>query len=374
VTFGADFSSDTQRFIRIFFNNYGTFGEYKDFTLNMTNPFTYIDYGNVNEDEFPDILVLSNQFQFWGILYNDGAGNLSEPEYYDVTGDLPHRMTSYDFDGNGREDVVITGQNTRIYYSKPEGFETVLLETNYPKKEVYLVDFDNDGDMDIITFGCFWGYTYATFFENTGNQTFVSHTDFIFQNITSGNAVADFNNDSLPDILFYSDSNNEFLLFYNKGNFQMGSMIDFYPVTLISKYIVCADFDGNGYQDIAYATNGYVEILFNDGEGNFQNDPVVGLTDKSKPPDNISISPNPFHDHTTLAITLHETGIAEVSVYDIPGRKIKCITHQQMKGGETYRFTWDGTGANQQKCRPGIYLVSLEVNGKQRQTGRVIIN
>ncbi len=378
VTFGADFSSGTQRFIRIFYNNNGYFSEYKDFTLNTTNTFTYISYGNVNDDEYPDILVLSNQYQFWGILYNDGEGNLSEPEYYDVIGDLPHKMACADFDGNGRDDVVITGQNTRIYYSKPEGFEAVVLEKNYPKDEVYLVDFDHDGEQDIITFGCFWGYTYSTFFENTGNQTFSSHTDFSFQIITSGNTIADFNNDSLPDVLFYTDSDKELLLFYNTGNFKLGQMNEFYPVSLSFAHFSCYDFDGNGYQDIGFAADyfydqSYVTFLFNDGAGNFQNDPVVGLTEKNKQLNIFSISPNPFHDHTTVTITLPETGRAEVIVYDPAGRKIKCITHQQLKGGETCRFTWDGTGADQQKCRPGIYLASLVINGKQRQTVKVII-
>jgi len=383
VTFGADFSAGTQRFVRIFSNNNGSFSEYKDFSLNTTSTFTYIAYGNVNEDDSPDILVLSNQNQFWGILYNDGAGNLSEPQYYDVTGDLPYKMACSDLDGNGREDVVITGQNTRIYYSKPEGFEAALLEANYPKDEVYLVDFDHDGDKDIITFGCFWGYTYATFFENTGNQTFVNHTDFLFQNITSGNALADFNNDSLPDVLFYSDLNKNMLLFYNKGNFQMSevNVITIDTNYFAGTYFSCADYDGNGWQDIAFAVNyvltyhSEVIFLFNDGQGNFLENPVVGSHEiQTENNINFYIFPNPFHDHTTISITLAETGTAEVSIYDLSGRKILCLTYQQLKGGENYRFTWDGTGADKQKCRPGIYLASLVVNGKQRQTVKVIVN
>ena len=337
--------------------------------------------GDINCDGYFDIIVCSNQNQFWGILYNDGAGNFSESEYYNVTGYWPMDIACADLDSNGREDVVITGQNTEIYYSNPDGFEVVLIETNYPKSEVYLVDFDNDGDNDIITFGC-WGYSYSTLFENTGKQTFISHTDFLFQNITSGNDVADFNNDSLPDVLFYSDSYEELLLFYNKGNFQMGeeNVIDINTNYFAFAYFSCADYDGNGWQDIAFASNqasyiSLVTVLFNDGQGNFQENPVVGeITIQTENDNNFYIFPNPFHDHTTVVITLPETGIAKVTVYDPAGREIKCLTHQQLKGEETYRFIWDGTGADHQKCRPGIYLASLVVNEKLRQTNKVIIN
>lgn len=83
--------------------------------------------------------------------------------------------------------------------------------------------------------------------------------------------------------------------------------------------------------------------------------------------------PNPFTDQTTITITLPETGMVKVSIYDLPGREIKCLTHQQLKGGETCRFTWDGTGSDEQKCRPGIYLASLVIKGKQMQTVKVIV-
>jgi len=356
---------------------------YSIILIPVENGFSDFDLGDANADGYSDIIIFSNQNQFWGILYNDGTGNFIEPEYYNVTGYWPMDLACADLDSNGREDVVITGQNTEIYFSKPDGFEAVLIETNYPKGDVYLVDFDNDGDKDIITFGCFWGYTYATFFENAGNQTFVSHTDFIFQNITSGNAVADFNNDSLPDILFYSDSNEELLLFYNKGNFQMSevNVITIDTNYFAGTYFSCADYDGNGWQDIAFAVNyvltyhSEVIFLFNDGQGNFLENPVVGSHEiQTENNINFYIFPNPIHDHATISITLAETGTAEVSIYELSGRKILCLTHQQLKGGETYRFTtWDGTGTDHQKCRPGIYLASLVVNGKQRQTIKVII-
>lgn len=149
------------------------------------------------------------------------------------------------------------------------------------------------------------------------------------------------------------------------------------PVFWTLHSLACADFDGNGFQDIALtqssSQSAIVVTLFNDGHGNFQENPIVGLCEKQPFDEQIYINPNPFHNETTLSISLHTTNYADISIYDIQGCLIKCISHQTMKGGIEYNFMWDATDNIHQRCSPGMYFVSLTINGKVHQTKKVII-
>lgn len=191
VSYGTyDSLGVVKRVVCVHYNFNGDFSQYKYFHLNTDAKISTLNYGDVNGDLFLDILIISNIDRLWGILYNDGQGNLSQPEYHNVTDFYPLQFACADLDGNGRDDVMITGQNTEIYYSFPEGFDTLRIETNSLKGDVYPVDFDHDGDIDIITFGC-WGFTYSSFFNHTGFQTFEKSTDFYFEGNTGCNVLVD---------------------------------------------------------------------------------------------------------------------------------------------------------------------------------------
>lgn len=67
--------------------------------------------------------------------------------------------------------------------------------------------------------------------------------------------------------------------------------------------------------------------------------------------------PNPFNNLTTIFYSLENEGLADLSVYDISGRKIQTIIHESHPSG-THRAVFDGSGISS-----GVYFYVLRVNG-----------
>ncbi len=206
-----------------------------------------------------------------------------------------------------------------------------------------IADFDNDGDNDIITFADAYVMSFVYMFENQGNNTFNVTNSFNIYEGCSNFIVTDFNNDSLPDALFATyNTEGEYLLYYNLGNFQMGDSmyinIDNYNVSW--KNMCCADMDGNLYTDIIITRMVFdttiapsiVEILFNDGHGNFVLNPLTSTHDiQLKDKISFNCYPNPFSTNTTFEFTINQTSHIEISIYSLQGKLVKSLTNKKWK-------------------------------------------
>lgn len=69
-------------------------------------------------------------------------------------------------------------------------------------------------------------------------------------------------------------------------------------------------------------------------------------------------APNPFTNQTVIEYSLAEPGEVRVDVFDVSGRLITTLVHEQKQTG-TYRVIFDGAGLSS-----GIYLYRLQVNQK----------
>ncbi len=341
------------------------------------------DIGDVDNNGYIDVVFISNQDRYWGIIYNQGDGSFTAPEYYDL--DYPPiDIACDDLNGDGLYDLVITGSSSEIYFSTPTGFEMQSLQ--YNSAWVNIADFDNDTDMDIITISDAYAMSFVHLYENLGNNIFDTVNNFNINEGCAGFSIADFNNDSLQDILFTSYFNNGgYLLYYNHGNFQFGEPqyidLDYYMEGWRSTY--CADMDGNSYVDIivtrrsvdtAYIPS-ILEILFNDGQGNFVDDPLTTINNEliTKAETKFINYPNPFKTETTFEFTIEQTSHIEISVFNLQGKLIKSLTNKTMKGGE-YQIKWGGLNNAGQDCKPGPYIAYLKVNGSSIQSIKLIIN
>ncbi|MBI9039580.1 MAG: T9SS type A sorting domain-containing protein [Bacteroidales bacterium] len=341
----------------------------------------YYTIGDVNFDSYTDILFASNNGQFWGILYNDGTGNFSEPEYYDLSFQ-PVNISCGDLNNDGREDIVITGQNTEVYFSYPDGFQLSILSTDFIGNNE-ICDFNNDGLNDILASYPLYPFDYTKLkhYENAGNNTFINYEPFIFQPLCNGYfEISDFNNDSMPDILFNAMNNTNLIIFYNLGDFQL-SEPQFIPLINYGESYRkshCADFDGNGYNDIV-TIRGWgaplpanVNIFFNDGKGNFVEDPVgiIETPNLQLPTPNLHCYPNPFSEYLNFKFSIIKQNSVDLSVYDINGKHIKTITNKIYSPGK-YKLKWNGKFKNGKEVKPDAYLIRLK-NGNHIQTVRVI--
>ncbi|MCD4665058.1 MAG: VCBS repeat-containing protein, partial [Bacteroidales bacterium] len=285
----------------------------------MTYGISGNNIGDINGDSFKDIVIYSNDNQFWGVLYNDATGNFSSPWYYNVQDYYPSDIACADLNGDGREDIVVVGQKTEVYFSYSNGFQLLTLETNDFKGEVHINDLDMDGKNDISTFVSLYivNYSLLKFYKNIGSNNFIVADSVLFQPACNGSfEVADFNNDSLPDFLFHNLANTDLIIYYNEGNFTL-SYPQYIPMAdygEVSRYSACADYDGNGFNDIAtirylHAPIINLNILFNDGNGNFQENPITDVEipipyvrEKNQIP-NLVCYPNPFTTETTISFT-----------------------------------------------------------------------
>jgi hypothetical protein len=338
--------------------------------------------GKLNNDDYVDIVFISNLGQFWGILYNDGTGNFSAPQYHDVSDYYPSDIACADLNDDGRDDIVIGGK-TEIFFSYENGFQSLYFNTI--TSNIKTVDFDNDGDIDII--GAHQpmptNYYLITLIENLGGENFIILPFYIFQPVCFGLTVSDFNNDSLPELLFHTQDMQNLLIFYNKGNFEL-SEPQFIPMTdygEASRRSACADLDGNGFNDIAtirylHAPIINLNILFNDGNGNFVDDPITGI-EAQNPPDvrqnqNLLCFPNPMKNETTFEIEIKETARVELTVYNLQGKPIINLVNNKLEGG-IHKIKWDGVGQDHHICNPGPYFAYLAVNGKIHQIIKLLI-
>ena len=378
ISFYSDFSSgDPERFIRVLYNDNGSFTEYSDFNLNSSSTFTNVNYGDFNGDSFDDIAVIINNDFLWGILYNDGTGNFSIPEYFDLTFP-PIDIACSDLNDDNRADVVISGSNTEIYFSTETGFQQMVLTTTL-SHDVLISDFDNDGDNDVITHTTLGYPNHRVYlFENIGNNQFIEHDYFPFTPFCSYAQMADFNNDSLPDMVFTGFDNEGLYIYSNIGNFQLefDQFIQVDEDALLHK-LTCADFDNNNFNDIALI-KGYLgfgpsvlELFFNNGMGGFQENPVTKINNqKSKITNPIICYPNPFNVKTTIEININRKEFTNIEIYDLKGNLIKTFINNTLQPG-IYKFIWDGKDEKRKEVNKGLYLIRLKA-GRKIFTQRVV--
>ncbi len=344
----------------------------------MTYGISGDNIGDVNGDGFIDIIIYSSNDQFWGIMYNDGQGNFFQPEYHYVTDYFPRSITCDDLNGDNRDDILVCGQSTEVYFSHPDGFQSLMLETD---GSMYgsIIDFDLDGDNDILT--CVGipivNITSLVINENQGNNTFLRHEEFYFRPSSQNFFVTDFNNDSLADILFQLADHSGYIIYYNQGNFQLAdSQFVALPPSNpqeARRNCYCADMDGNGYNDIITLKTLHaplpdnLSILFNDGNGNFVENPVTGIPHiENTPLHELKCYPNPAADFAAFDYTLpNEETNAVLVISNSQGVIVETLNLNGNKGQKL----WDTRSISS-----GSYIYTLKVAGFTKSGKLVIAN
>ena len=343
-------------------------------------PMQYGNYdfttGNMNNDTLHDIVFITFENNYLGTMINDGTGKFNEPEYFNTIDFEPLTINCADFDNNGLDDVVFTGVYAEVYFNYGDHFEKLELENGTGRTNTHIVDFDGDGDLDIVAYTCFWGYSFVSVQENIDGQSFELREVLNFEELTNEFAASDFNNDGLPDAAFHLMDNSGLIVYFNQGDFVLDK-----PVFIDSEtgdgggcVMNCADFDNNGFNDVAYCRNlsdsSIVNILYNDGNGGFNENPVTSVFDnktKASHKYNFACVPNPIRSYANFSFDLPLNVKVKVKIFDLQGMLMATIPVD-----EAGQAAWHLIGKGARKIRPGAYVAALVADGVPVESIKII--
>ena len=384
----------SKNYVRIWYNDgEGNFDYYEDYDLFASDPVSELSFGDADGDGLTDIFVRINYMsstQQWGVLYNYGNRRFSKPVYRTYPNSCVNDIEIGDLNNDKKDDVVVTtgGKGDMfIYYSTGRNFREYCLPDVW-YCYIRIVDFDGDGLKDIATIIAFpppLNYIMLLgICVNQGNEEFeplYSMEESVLCQYVGGDndlKMEDMNNDGLPDwvfnIEFYQEDGtiaNEVSgvrILYNLGDFQFTDPEDYHYVQLkyykeYERRIHIADFNGDGYKDIATARRtfllypNYVDILYNDGNGNFIENPL----NVEENDDKLEVSdcyPNPGRGEMNIRTVISE---GRIEVYDILGK----VVYKQDITEEVTKIPTEGWAK-------GMYLWRVYSEGKEAESGKWI--
>ncbi|MCF8259917.1 MAG: T9SS type A sorting domain-containing protein [Melioribacteraceae bacterium] len=174
--------------------------------------------------------------------------------------------------------------------------------------------------------------------------------------VSSNYVVGAFINDEIRGVaepVILNNSPYFFIMIYD--SVQAGSSVEF-------KFI---DVRTEELKKLAEQVNFESDIIL----GNISNpfvftDIVLGIWDEGFIPEEFSLSqnyPNPFNPETTIEFGLPESGLVEISVFNILGEKIIDILKHEMNPGY-YKTNWDSKDRFGYSIPSGIYFYRINVN------------
>lgn len=189
-------------------------------------------------------------------------------------------MAHGDFNGDGREDVIInqqstsgTGGATYIVLSNGDGtFDAPRQLTTPAGQQIVVGDFNGDGKMDYAALDA----------QAQQVNIWIGHGDGTFTNTSAlgtpyapiAIAAADMNHDDVTDVVVAAGVNGSFnLQVWMMNNYGTGqSATSVTSGVIVPTFIASGDFDGDGKPDIAVVDQGsgptQVQVWFGDGKGN----------------------------------------------------------------------------------------------------------
>ncbi len=266
-----------------------------------------VAFADVDGDGDQDAIMSGRTAVTGGNLLTELFINEGQGEYGSSSGNFEPvddgSISFADVDGDGDQDVLITGSLKSILYING-GMGDFTQDTNNSFVGVTLsasdfADVDGDGDQDVLIIGRsqdFGGVVRSTIlYTNDGSGVFTQKQNTPFPDFDEGTVdFADIDGDGDPDLLLtgFIGSNTERTILYTNdgsGNFTEKMGTPFGQVSFSA--VAFADVDNDGDLDVLITGNGpqgmfsRISTLYaNDGSGNFtevMNTPFDGVIDGS---------------------------------------------------------------------------------------------
>ena len=240
-----------------------------------------IALADVNKDNRPDIIAVSQDTDEVNVILNDGFGGFnSAPNPFNV-GTSPVAVATGDFDQDGNVDLVtvnIDSNTVTILFGDSTGAFNAGRQdpgVNASPVGVAVADYNNDGKPDLAVLNDNSVYLLIS----NGDRTFSPGSPATINTRSIGGTAITtgfFNGDSFPDLAISNIDSDNVSVFLGNGNgtFKAASLQN---VGSGPDGIVTGDWNGDSKTDIAAVDSTEiadvnVSLLFGNGDGTFQND------------------------------------------------------------------------------------------------------
>ncbi|MBN2018056.1 MAG: lamin tail domain-containing protein [Candidatus Cloacimonetes bacterium] len=88
---------------------------------------------------------------------------------------------------------------------------------------------------------------------------------------------------------------------------------------------------------------------------------------------NVSADPSPFSQSTRISFALTQSGMVDLSIYNVKGELVKTYSTTAVTADEIVEFEWNGKDDAGKILSNGVYLYAVKVNGKDYATKRMIL-
>jgi len=255
-----------------------------------------IEIGDVNNDGVMDLITSGAEGGGPGevsIFIGDGDGTFTFRETFTAHTVFTFASELADFNSDGNLDLVVVGDSgpgeARIYLGDGTGsfsLESTVTAEAQTTTGVAVGDFNGDGVPDFITRGADGGGTgQSNVFLGNGDGTF--NLADTFSTTSSANLtieVADFNNDGNLDMVTGGliGGVGSTMMFFGNGDGTFSQQASFTSNNDTTTMVDVGDFDGDGNLDIAtfgsHDGASDAAIFLGDGEGGFTKQTNVGTT------------------------------------------------------------------------------------------------
>lgn len=254
----------------------GTFGAISSFAVNSASSVQGTNAADFNGDGINDIVTSNNDGTYSisigngdgtfkaGVSYNNVAG-LNSTSQIDV-GDYNNDGNTDIFFGTSqavtREGALILGNGDGTFSSTP--VHRVTENTT----SMYGADINADGNRDFIAVGQ-GGTNTATVYLGNGTGSFTVSGTYNTGTTPMAAVVGDVTGDGVVDLLTVDYDSQQISIFTGTGAGTFNASPTTFGTTSKGNDISLGDFNGDGKNDIAVATDSGVNLLINNGTGTF---------------------------------------------------------------------------------------------------------
>jgi hypothetical protein len=220
--------------------------------------------GDATQDGVQDVVLANATAPSMSILPGRGDGSFEKPlEHPEAAG--ARAFVFGDFNGDGADELAVATPTAIQIYAGVDG--NLTRQHTYPVQGATSLttgDFDGDGNLDLVATSATQAVVFVL--HGVGDGTFDPPTQVAIGSPATATVVADFNNDSAPDIAA-AGAGLSILYGNGDGTFAPYQAI---PGPKGLRAIAAEDLDSDSFTDLV-VTGGLnqVFVLMNDGQGGF---------------------------------------------------------------------------------------------------------